>query len=378
MSNHPFSSYRKQFPILEHTIQLSSCSQSAMNLKVKAAVEDYMNSWEENGMDWVGWVQAVESARRHFATLINAEVDEIAVVSSISHAASAIATCLDFTGKRNQILLTDIDFPCIGHVWLSQQAHGASIKFISSHNYEIPIEDYEKSLNSNTLLTSISHVAYYNGFQQDLKEIAKLAHNKGSYLFVDAYQSAGNVSINVKDSDVDFLGAGMQKYLLGIPGIAFLYIKKEIAERMTPRITGWFGQSNPFAFDIKNVDYAAGARRFDTGTAPMINGFAAAAALEILLEVGMDNIDAYLKDLSAYALEYAQERGLEIRSPLNPRVKGSNTAIHCPNSMEVEQQMKRKGVILSSRNDVIRVAPHFYNTREDIKLAVDTLAEIIL
>ncbi|MGG0717149.1 aminotransferase class V-fold PLP-dependent enzyme [Robertmurraya massiliosenegalensis] len=377
MESFPFADYRNHFPIFKEKIQLSSCSQSAMSLDVQAAVQEYMTSWQEQGMDWGGWTAAVEEARQHFATLIHADVEEIAVVSSVSHAASSIATSLNFTGERSEIVLTDMDFPCIGHVWLSQRDLGASVQFISSENHQIPLESYENTINEKTLLTSISHVAYYNGFKQDLKSIAEIVHQKGSYLFVDAYQSAGNVPINVKESNVDFLAAGLQKYLLGIPGLAFLYIKKEVAEKLNPRLTGWFGQANPFAFDIKNSEFASGARRFDSGTPPMINGFAAKAALQIVLSIGMEKIEPYLKELSQFTIDYALEQGLNIVSPQSVDVKGSNTAIYIPNASEVEGIMKEKGVIVSSRQDVIRIAPHFYNKKDDIKQALDVLKEVI-
>lgn len=376
MQQYPFAEYRERFPVLKNQIQLSSCSQSALSDQVKQAVQDYMKTWEEHGMDWGVWVDAVEEARAHFATLIHADIDEIAVVSSVSHAASAIATSLNFE-KRNKVVVTEMDFPCIGHVWLSQRARGANISFISSENFQIPLEKYEMIVDEKTLLTSIPHVSYYNGFQQDVKQIAEIVHRKGSYLFVDAYQSVGNVLLDVKEMDIDFLATGLQKYLLGTPGIAFLYIKREIADQLEPRITGWFGQSNPFLFDVTHLEYAAGARKFDSGTAPMINGFAARAALRFILEVGMERIAPYLKELSAFALQYAQEKGVKIISPTNVALKGSNTAIYIENAVEIEEKMKEKGVIVSSRRDVIRIAPHFYNTKEDIARAIDLLTELM-
>ncbi|WP_368653725.1 aminotransferase class V-fold PLP-dependent enzyme [Ornithinibacillus sp. 4-3] len=371
-----FLNYRNQFPILNQSIQLSSCSQSAMNKNVKAHINKYIESWENNGMDWEGWMDAVENSRKNFAQLINADVDEIAVVSSVSHAISAIANSLNPSKARNQILLTENDFPCVGHVWLSQSNEAYDVIFASEENGKVSSKMYEKLINQKTLLTSISHVTYYSGYKQNLKEIAEIAHKKGSYLFVDAYQSAGQASIDVKESNIDFLAAGMQKYLLGIPGIAFLYIKKEIAKNLTPEVTGWFGQSDPFAFDIQNIKYASGARRFDSGTAPMINAFAAEAALNILLEIGVSNIEKYLQELSAFTIEYAKEKNLIVKTPLLPEKRGAMTAIYVPDASEIEKRMKEKNVIVSARNDVIRVAPHFYNHKEDIKHAIDLLIEL--
>lgn len=376
MLDYPFAKFRKDFPILINKIQLSSCSQSALSVQVKAAIQEYMNSWEEHGMEWMGWMNAVEDARKYFATLINADVEDVAVVSSVSHAASAIATALDYTKGRNEIVLTDMDFPCIGHVWNSQQSSGATISFVSSKDDQIPLENYRNRVSDKTLLTSMSHVAYYNGFEQDLKEVAKLVHEKGSYLFVDAYQSAGNVAIDVKENNVDFLAAGLQKYLLGVPGLAFLYIKKEVAEKLSPRVTGWFGQSNPFLFDVKHIEYAQGARKFDSGTPAMVNGFAAKEGLKLILDAGMENIEPYLKELSDFSTNYALEKGFSLKSPLDAKLKGSNTAIYVENANEIEQKMKERGVIVSARKDVIRIAPHFYNTKEDIKEAIDLLKNL--
>ncbi|MCD8510759.1 MAG: aminotransferase class V-fold PLP-dependent enzyme [Bacillus sp. (in: Bacteria)] len=372
----PFADYRTKFPILKNKIQLSSCSQSAISVEVKEAINTYLKSWETEGMNWGGWMEAVEEAREHFATLINADPADIAVVSSVSHAASAIATSLNYEAYKNKIVLTDMDFPCIGHVWLSQQDRGAEISFIDADDNQIPLEKYETAITNETLLTSVSHVAYYNGFQQDIKEIARIAHSKGSLLFVDAYQSAGNVVIDVKDSDVDFLASGLQKYLLGIPGIAFLYIKKQVAEELKPKVTGWFGQGDPFAFSIKEVTYASGARKFDTGTPAMINGFAAKAGLKQLLDVGMEQVEPYLKELSDFTIQYALEKGLTVKSPLSAEWKGSSTAIYIPNASEMEGAMKQHGIIVSARKDVIRIAPHFYNTKEDIQEAVDLLVRL--
>ncbi|SEP79533.1 Selenocysteine lyase/Cysteine desulfurase [Virgibacillus subterraneus] len=367
---------RESFPILKNKIQLSSCSQSAMHVDVKESINKYMSSWEENGMDWGGWMQACESARSEFAKMINADPSEIAIVSSVSHGVSSIATSLT-DQKRKKVLVADFDFPTVGHVWLSHQDK-FDIDFIG-HKKDgfIEAEDYDSHIDDQTLIVNTSHVSFYDGFKQDLKEVAKVVHEKGAYLSVDAYQSLGQCPIDVKEMDIDMLTAGLQKYALGIPGIAFLYIKKEIADRMTPKITGWFGQSNPFAFDIKNVDYGGGTRRFDSGTFPMINGFAAEAALKVLNQYLIGDIEEHLKLLSQIAIEEAAERGLMVKSPNSLKSKASNTAIYVENASEVEGLLKNEGIIVSARNDVVRIAPHFYNTKDDVRLAIKELAKLV-
>ncbi|MFS0836673.1 aminotransferase class V-fold PLP-dependent enzyme [Paenibacillus sp. 1P03SA] len=373
---YPFDKERQYFPILKNKIQLSSCSQSAMSLQVEAAMKEYTDGWLAEGMDWTGWMRRVEMAKQAFAALINASSDEIAVLPSVSLAAAAVASALQFTAPRNKVVTTEMDFPSIGHVWLAQQSRGAEIAFVPSENNEIPIEFYDQCVDERTLIVSMSHAAYYNGLKQDLKQISSIVHDKGARLFVDAYQSAGCVSIDVKEMDVDFLAAGAQKYLLGIPGIAFLYVKKELAEELQPSITGWFGRIDPFSFDVKSLDYAEGTRRFDTGTPPMINAYAANAALELINQIGVNRIEAYLMELSHFAISYGQEKGLTIASPLDLKRKAANTAFYCPNASLIEMKMRERGVIVSARNDVIRMAPHFYNKKEEVALAIDMLCEL--
>ena len=361
---------RQDFPILKERVQLSSCSQSALHKNVKKAINKYVESWETDGMNWELWMEASERARVKFAKLINAEPEEISIVSSVSHAISSILTSLPVNGNRNELLLAETEFPCIGHAALSQE--GKTVQYSG-----IKLEEYQQKISNKTLLTSVPHVSFYNGEISELKTITNLAHANGSYMFVDAYQGVGQVAIDVKDLDVDCLAAGAQKYLLGTPGIAFLYIKKEIAEQLIPKITGWFGQKDPFLFDIKKVEYAKGAVRFDTGTFPMINGFVADQALSILLEQEVSKIQVYLKELSAFTIDYALSKNLKVISPLDPEKKGSNTAIQVGSAHKLEVELAKRGIILSSRNDVIRIAPHYYNTEEDIEQAIDAMVEIL-
>ncbi|MEH7331510.1 aminotransferase class V-fold PLP-dependent enzyme [Neobacillus drentensis] len=374
---HPFKQQRQLFPTLGKTIHLSSCSQSAISAPVKEGVDAYLTSWNDEGMDWNGWMKKVSEAKAAFAHLINASPDEIAVLSSVSDAASSFAGSLDFSGQRNKVVTTEIDFPCIGHVWLSQEHRGAEVVFLTEQNHQIALDQYVEAIDGRTLVTSISHVSYYNGFIQDVKAISEIAHANGSLLFVDAYQSAGGVPIDVKEMGIDALASGAQKYLLGIPGIAFLYVKKELAETLEPKTTGWFSRVNPFAFDPKTLNYAEGTLRFDTGTPMMINAYAAHAGITLLNEIGVQTIRPYLMELSTVAIETAQRLGLEVASPLDVTRKGSNTAIRVQNATALEQFLKTKKIVVSARNDVLRVAPHFYNTAEEVERAIEEILHAI-
>ncbi len=371
----PFVEQRALFPILQHKAQLSSCSQSALSQPVADAIREYMASWQELGMHWGGWAAALDEAKAEFARLIHAEAQDIAVMSCVSDLASSFGNSLDFGGQRNGIVLGEVDFPSLGHVWLAQQQRGAKLEFVGDDaQSRIDLSSYEAAITGRTQLVMVSQVSYSNGQLQDIAALAKLAHAQGALLFVDAYQSAGAMQIDVVRDDIDVLVSGAQKYLLGCPGIAFMYVRRDIAQRLRPPNTGWFGRVNPFAFDIHLLDYADGARRFETGTPPYIAAMAARAALRLINSLDMAQIERHIGHLSEVALQAAREHGLSVASPLDPMQKGSTTAVFVDDSAAVEKSMAAHGFIVSARGPVIRVAPHFYNTADEVARAMAMLS----
>lgn len=373
--NNLFSSYRSLFPILSEHVHLASCSQGAIAQPVSQAIEEYHNSLLSSGANWQQAMLKVEATREKFAELINAEPDEIAILTSVSDVLSAIATCLPYHPTKNRIVLTDMDFPTVGHVWYAQEKYGATLSLIRSLDGVLSLEQYEKEVTERTLLTCISHVSYYNGTTQNLKEIADIVHKKESLLFVDAYQSAGHIPIDVKEMNIDMLSTGTRKYMLGIPGVAFLYIKKVLAEQLKPRHTGWFGQENKTKFDIFNSTYASGARRFETGTPSFISIYAAYEALNLLLDVGINSIHSYLSELAEFTREFGLQSGLHINNPLAAEGTSGITSFYMDNAAEVEKRLREKNILVSARNDVIRTAPHFYNTKDEVEYAITELSK---
>ena len=369
--------WQAEFPLLAHTIHVANCSQAPQGKRVRRAIEDYLDSWLTAGMDWNYWIEETVKAKHEFARLINANPDEIALSTSVSEATASIASALDPQGPKRRILTTEAEFPTVGHVWLASQKYGYKVDYVPVRNGEILLDDYRRLMDDETVLASITHVYYQNGFKQDLKAIAEIVHEKDALFYVDAYQSLGTVNIDVKQMDIDILSTGNLKYLLGIPGIAFIYAKKEIISRLKPAITGWFGQENPFSFQVRYLDYASDTRRFDTGTPPVLAAFAARAGMEIINEVGAKQIEKRIDMLSQYTIKLAQERGLEILSPLDISKKGSTTAIKVDDSHHVEDELKKQNIIASARGNAIRVAPHFYTTKENIGYVMDCLARVL-
>lgn len=370
---HPFQSYRQLFPVLSSHIHVGSCSQGAISRPVSAAIEEYHRSLLQHGHNGDLSMARLEEARGHFAKLIGAEPDEIAVLSSASEAIAGVATALPYVPGKEGIVYADTDFPTVGHIWQAQEMFRDHICCIPSTEGEVTLEQYEEHVTENTALIMVSHVNYTNGFQQDLKSIAHIAHRNQALLFVDAYQSAGMITIDVEAMGIDMLVAGARKYMLGIPGVAFLYISKERIERFKPRLTGWLGQESASRFDIAHPVPAAGARRFETGLPSFISIFAANAALKLLLEIGVTNIQTYMNELLDFSIEYGRSKGLHIRIPDGGGTLPSLLAVEVADVSAVERRLRSRNMIVSARKDVIRVAPHFYNTAEEVRRVLDEL-----
>ncbi|MFK4438808.1 selenocysteine lyase/cysteine desulfurase [Paenibacillus sp. RC73] len=373
---HPFQSYRQLFPVLSSHIHLGSCSQGAISRPVSAAIEEYHRSLLQHGHNGDLSMARVEEARGHFAKLIGAEPDEIAVLSSASEAIARVATALPYVSGKEGIVYADTDFPTVGHIWQAQDQFREHIRCIPSMHGEVTLQQYEKHITENTALVMVSHVNYTNGFQQDLKSMADVAHRNQALLFVDAYQSAGIIPMDVKAMGVDILVAGARKYMLGIPGVAFLYVSNDWIDRFKPKLTGWLGQEAASRFDITRSVLAAGARRFETGLPSFISIFAANAALKLLLEIGVTDIQAYMSELLEFSMEYGRRKGLSIRLPSGEGALPGLIAVEVADASAVERRLRRQNIIVSARKDVIRVAPHFYNTAEEIRRVMDEVAAI--
>ena len=373
--------WREDFPILKTVAHLGNCSQSAQSKQVLAGIQRYLDNWGSVGMDWDSWMEEIELAKAEFAKLIGAQPDEIAIASSVSDLVSSIANSLDYTGKRKKVVVTDMEFPTVDYIWLANQRHGAKVDFVSvNENHEIAISEYERYIDEDTLLTSVTQVYYLNGFKQDVKAIADIAHRKGSLVLVDAYQCLGTEPLDVKAMNIDILVSGCLKYLFGIPGVAFMYVNKQIIQELKPSVTGWFGQTNPFLFQTRYLDWANKTSRFDTGTPPVLNAYAVRAGLEIINEVTVSKIKDRIDMLSAHALNGVIARGLKTISPFDVSKKGGTTAIVCGDKVDshtMEKLLRDRNVIGSGRGEVIRIAPHFYTKPEEIDYALDCIKDIL-
>lgn len=368
------AAWRSRIPILATQVPMNNCSHAPQTTDTRSAIERYLESWNTRGMDWDAWIAEVDGAKREFARLIGASADEIAVFSSVSEATSAVASAFAFSGTRRKVVVTEAEFPTVGHVWLAQERRGACVSWVPVRDGAIDPGAYDQLVDAETAIVSACHGYYLDGFVQDVARLAALAHDRGALLYVDAYQTLGAVPVDARALGLDFLVAGNLKFLMGIPGIAFLYVRRELAGRLAPAVTGWFGRADPFSFDIHRLDWAASASRFDTGTPPIANAYVARAGMAMINEIGVPAIRAWLEVLGRRLIDGGRTRGLRLLGPDDMARKTATTAFLVDDSHAVESAMREHGIIASARGPVIRLSPHFYSTTEDVDRALEALA----
>jgi selenocysteine lyase/cysteine desulfurase len=357
------SSIRSRFPVFQKKIYLNSCSQGALSGQVEAGFQEFLHTWHEHGSPWDLWVQHYESARAVFARLIGAETDEVALVASASAGVNGIASALSFR-DRNRVVLGEFEFPTMGHIWMGQRPRGAEVVFIPAKNDRLALPDYQAQINRKTLIVPMTHICFRNGFRMPVAEIIGMAHDQGALALLDDYQDCGTRPIDVKAMDLDFYVSGTLKYLLGPPGLAFMYVRKSLAESLTPTITGWFGQANPFAFNEQLLELAPNTRRFESGTPPIPSIYGASAGVEMLQEIGLDKVAAHIKMLATSLLEGARSLHIQVKTP--PDSVGPLLVLRAKNADALVQKFAEHDVVISNRHDGLRISFHAYNTPEDV------------
>src|SRR5579885_332847 len=374
---------RETCPLLQSTVYLANCSQGPLTTPVRAAIDTFMASWSELGMHWNAWIDEVDRARAAFAALIGAQPEEIAVGTSVSQLVSSVASALVTSSriKRRRIVTSYAEFPGVAHAWLATQPHGWQVDLLETDaRGVVDTKKFIGAIDDSLTLLSVPHVCYANGMLLPLESITAAAHDKGSLVFVDAYQSIGTVPIDVKAAGVDFLAAGTLKYLLGTAGIAFLYVSPALINQLEPTVTGWFGRRQPFAFDPTQLDYAEMAARFDLGTPPIINAYAARAGMELVLEAGVDDIRAQIERLSALAYDLAARLDLRVLGPRQVAQKGATTAIDTGSPERahlLENELRQHGIIASARGRGIRLAPHGFTYEAELEQALHMVARLL-
>jgi selenocysteine lyase/cysteine desulfurase len=370
-----FGSFRARFPVFKHATYVNSCSQGALSIDVRQAYEDYLAGWDEHGSAWQHWVERSEAARAAFARLVGAEPDEIAVTTSVSQAVSALASALPLEDGRDRIVLSDFEFPTVGQIAHAQELRGAEVAHVAPEaDGRIPLERFAEAIDERTALVCCTAISYRTGYRLDTTEVTRIAHERGAPCLVDAYQAAGAVPLDVRSLGADFLTAGTVKYLLGSPGLAFMYVRRDLHERLLPTQTGWFADEDVFRMDIWDYSPAGTARRFDSGTPPVPSIYAGLAGLGLVQRAGVETVAAHVRGLVDRLLAGLDEQGARAATPRGDGEYGPLVAIPSTDPDALVSALGNDRIVTSSREANLRVSLHLYNDEEDVDRVLEALS----
>ncbi|HEV2992391.1 MAG TPA: aminotransferase class V-fold PLP-dependent enzyme [Candidatus Angelobacter sp.] len=375
--------YRKEFPILERTTYMISNSLGAMPRGVYDSTREYCDAWATRGVrvwDEKWWMMAVEVGDE-LGALMNAPAGTVSVHVNVTTVQAVVASCFDFSGKRNKIVYSDMNFPSVMYFWEAQQSRGARVHMVKTDDgIHVPTERLVDAIDEQTLLVPISHVVFRSAYIKDVAAIVEKAHRVGAYVVLDLFQSLGTVPVDIQALNADFATGAVLKWLCGGPGTAYLYVRPDLAKKLEPKLTGWFAHEQPFGFEVGPTRYAEPPFKFMQGTTNVPGFYTALPGLKIIREIGVHRIREKSKRMTAHIIELANRRGWKVNSPMDPERRGGTITIDMPNSSSeaVCKELLRRDVLVDFRPKAgVRFSPHFYNTMEEIDRAIETVDEIL-
>jgi kynureninase len=357
--------WRDEFPAVKSTTFLGAHTLGPLSRRVRSAIDGFLDAWERKPSPEELWFEDIIPEMRRleelFAKAIGADTDEVALTPSVSTGLSSLASCMDF-GERNEIVLSRQEFPTDCHVWLAQERRGARVVWADGKDEDA----YRGAIGPRTGVVSASRVSYLDGAMLDPSALAAACREARVFCILDDYHGAGVVPLDVHATGAEALVGGPLKYLLGGPGVSFVYVRRDVAPVLAPTLTGWFSQKDFFAFDNSANAWPDNAQRLALGTPSPTAIFSAAAGLDIIHEIGIERIRERSLELTSYCIERADEAGFTVRTPRDSSRRGGLVAFEVPDSKHVLERLLEADVIVDERHGALRVCPHFYSSEDDI------------
>jgi len=368
--------WRTEFPILRTRTYLNSCSLGALSRRSMGYLGEYQALWNTMGASaWYElWLGRIAELRGHVAWLFNAREAEVAFSPSVSAALSSIASAIDY-GKRNRVVVADLDFPTLVYQWLAKPGVEV-VRVPSDDGVGISPERWAEYVDERTAVVATSHVFYGTGYIQELEPIARIARDAGALFLVDGYQAVGQIPVDPRASGADVYVAGPLKWLLGGPGLAFLWVREERIPELNPTVVSWFGAEDQFDFRVDAFRPRSDAARFSLGTPAVPTVYTALGGLEIIREVGMDAVRARVAALTEQLVEELRDAGFPLRIADHPERRSGIVMVRVDDSAATVQGLAERGIVVDKRGEFVRVSPHFYNTPQENALFVRALREI--
>jgi len=372
--------WRNEFPIVDTCTYLVSHSLGAMPKRAKATLQEYADTWNSRGVRaWhEGWWEIGRTTGDLIAPILGVEAGTISMHQNVTVAMGIIASCHRYDGPRRKIVLTDLEFPTNMYLFEGFARYGAEIVYVESGDtIRTNLDRLLEAIDERTALVPLSLVLFRSSYIQDASAVIEKAHRVGARVILDVYQAAGTIPLDIGALGADFAVGGSVKWLCGGPGAGYLYVRPDLARELEPGLIGWAAHAQPFDFATGPVVYADGAERFQSGTPNVPALYAARAGYEIVGEIGVPAIRQKSLRLTRKIMEHAVSAGYRLNTPLEDRERAGAVIVDVPNAEAVSKELLRRNVIIDYRPGAgIRMAPHFYNTEDDIDRAMGILDEI--
>lgn len=367
--------YRSQFPLLETCVYLNSNSAGAVPAAAKLTLDDYwltLERWRDEV--WQQWWHDIAAHANEIAALIGAPAGSVVCDTNLATLLGRVMSCFDFHA-RSGIVTSDLEFPSVPFVLRAFRRFGASVHTVVSQDHiAIDPEDIADAIDARTRLVCVSHATFATGALVDVGPIVLRAHEVGALVALDVYQSVGVVPIDVEALDVDFVLGGAHKWLCGSYESAFLYVRPSLTRWLEPAATGWIASADPLSFGAPR-GWADNARRFAGGTPAVLPSLFSRPGLALVREIGVERIRARSLAHTDRIIERADRAGLRVATPRAHAQRGGIVTLRFIGDTRVARMLIDRGFVCSYR-DGIRIAPHFYNTDEDVDRFMDELTLI--
>ena len=374
--------WRSEFPILSRCNYLISNSLGAMPRKVYDILKFYADTWGEHGVSaWgMGWFELPQTVGSKIAPLMGAAQGTVLVHQNASIASSILFGSIDFSDKkRDKVVITDMDFPSDIYVlrrWLPDNMRVHCVK--SPDGITIDPDELLDAIDEKTRLVSVSHVLFRSACIMPAKAIVDKAHRVGAQVVFNGYHSVGVIPVDVRALNVDYYIGGVLKWLCGGPGGVFMYVRPDLLPSLKPKVTGWFAHQAPFAFDVENLELRTDAFRLMNGTPGIASLHAIQPGVDIVAEIGVAAIRQKSIRQTSLIVDLADAAGYEVASPRDPATRAGTVTINPPHACQVSCEMLARGIKIDYRPQAgIRMAPHFYNTDDEIVQAMAAIGEIL-
>ncbi|HJU02499.1 MAG TPA: aminotransferase class V-fold PLP-dependent enzyme [Actinomycetes bacterium] len=370
--------YRQRFPTLERGPYFAAHTLGPMPDTAPAALARFAAEWAELGVvAWSGWMDQLKAVAGLLEGLLGAPAGSVALGPNVSVLAGQVLSCFDWTGERDRLVTTDLEFPTCDYLYRATETLGAKVEVVPSRDLAVDTGRLLEAIDERTALVAVTHVAFRSSALLDAAAVAARAHEVGALVLLDTYQSAGTVPIDVERLGVDLLVGGSVKWLLGGPGTGYLYARPEVAADLAPRLVGWFGHEAPFAFRPSPIAFAQGAGRFVTGTPNVAAHVMAAEGYRIVAEAGVEAIRAKSQRQVARLLDGFTAQGAVVRGPADPARRGGSVVVDFDGAEQATETLIARGYTCDYRPGAgLRLGPHLYTTDDEIDAVLAEVASI--